>query len=342
MKAARLIPMTLAMALFSAAASAQASDEPSSWRIEPDVAVPASPSVLLQNRDELGLPGARPRLTMRMPLNQRQSLNDADSRHADRSAFSWSLEAWQLNTASLAHIQCDHHTLTIDSFVAEDCRFVDQPLPENSVNLVQVRGEWMAAPGLRFGAGAYHGQQASSSPSYFSPTPLLAGFTGLSPLAPFGSSQIQDQGGLDLNMSFGISTERVGDFLVGLQLARYRQRMSMVELGLVNDPMAGIGHMHHYANSAQLSLGWRRGSFGGDLMGQYRDAPIWSAGGANQASFNSFDLEFSWRPRNGSLSIGISNVLDASPRLDEPEASLEDPMEHVFGRIPYVRYKHDL
>lgn len=341
MRLARYIPMTLATMLFAAASHAQVIDEPSSWRIDTSDAAPASPSVLLQGRDELGLPGTRPRLTMRMPLDQRQPLSVTPNE--DRGAFSWSLEAWQLNTASLAHIQCNHHTLTIDSFVAEDCRFVDQPLPENSLNLVQVRGEWMAAPGLRLGAGAYHGQREPASPSYFNPAPLLSGPAALSPLTPFGPGQTQTLDGLDLNMSFGISTERVGDFLVGLQVARYRQRMSMTELGLVHDPMADLGgSMNHYASSAQFSLGWRRGNFAGDLMSNYRDTPIRLAHGTSQANFNSFDLEFSWRPRNASLSIGISNVLDTGPRLDEPEANLEDPLEQVFGRIPYVRYKHDL
>lgn len=341
MRAARYIPVTIALTLFAASLNAQVVEGSAEWRIDSGDGAAPTPSILLQGRDELGLPGMRPRLTMRMPLDQRQSLDATPADH--RGAFSWSLEAWQLNTASLAHIQCNHHTLTIDSFVAEDCRFVDQPLPDNSLNLVQVRGEWMAAPGLRFGAGAYHGQQNDVYSPFLDPAPLLPESSSMSPLTPFGPGRAQGLDGLDLNMSFGLSTERVGDFLVGLQLARYRQRMSMAELGLTHDPMADFGRgSNHYTSSAQLSLGWRRGNFGGDLMGNYRDTPIRLAGNTSQGNFNSFDLEFSWRPRNASLSIGISNVLDSAPRLDEPEASLEDPLEQVFGRIPYVRYKHDL
>jgi hypothetical protein len=339
MRATPLIPVILAATLASAGAHGQFLDEQPGWRITQDTDA-QPPSLVLQHRDEAGLPGIRPRLTMRLPLDQDQRLGDR--RSDSSSAFSWSLEAWQLNTASLAHIQCNYHSLTIDTFVAEDCRFVDQPLPENSVNLVQVRGEWMAAPGLRLGAGAYHGQQDPSPMASFTGTPLLSGAIGQTALTQFGSTRAQSLDGVDLNLSFGISSDRVGDFLVGLQVARYRQRMSMHELGLTSDPMAALAPAQHYANSAALSLGWRRGSFGGDLTSHYRDAPIWLTGGASQASFNSFDLEFSWRPRNASLSIGISNVLDASPRLDEPDAALDDPMEQVFGRIPYVRYKHDL
>ncbi len=302
------------------------------------------PTLSISQRDAMGLPGVRPRMTMSVPLGLGDQASAADSN--DRSAFSWSLEAWQLNTASLAHIQCRNHTMTLDSFLAEDCRFVDQPVPENSVNLVQVRGEWMATPGLRLGMGAFRNHNPDSGPAgdtartgqrqnTWQPISLHDG------IEPGGSSPVD---GVDLNVSFGLSTERVGDFLVGLQVARYRQRMSMADLGL--SPQAAMPSPesdYFYANSAQLSFGWRRGSLSGDIMGHHRDAPLWLAGNPASAPFQSFDLEFSWRPRNAALSIGISNLLDNAPRLDESEAAaMDEPAEQVFGRIPYVRYKHDL
>lgn len=290
--------------------------------------------------DRLALPAQRPRLTMQLPLGQA-----ARSDARDSSAFSWSLEAWQLNTASLAHIQCSNHSLSLDSYVAEDCRFVDQPLPENSINLVQVRGTWTAAPGLSLGVGAFHSDHGDSYLTGLQRTeypPLTSPELQPNLLAALSGRRVETSNGLDVNLSFGINTEHLGDFLVGLQLARYRQRMSLVELGLGVDTALATGSLSEYASSAQLELGWRRGSFSGDLTGSYRDAPLWLNGQATPAVFNSFDLEFSWRPNNASISIGISNVLDASPRPDESEAGLEDPLEQVFGRIPYVRYKHDL
>jgi hypothetical protein len=333
MLAPRIILLSLATALASAGAVAQSANDPILWSA-PAQPEQKAPSFVLGDRDDSGLPGLRPRLTMRVPLDQGQLGSDP----SERSAFSWSLETWQLNTASLAHIQCNQHTLTIDTFVAEDCQFVDEPTPGNAVNLVQVRGEWVAAPGLSFGMSAFHSQPTGSHRSMMvQPT---SAWRSPSPLNLFDAENSSSDG-LDLNLSFGISTERVGDFLVGLQVARYRQRMSMTELGMMSDPMADFG-ANHYANSAQLSLGWRKGSFGGDLLGQHRDTPLWLAGGSGVAPLNSFDLEFSWRPRNASLSVGISNVLDSGPRLDEPDSGMEDPLENVFGRIPYVRYKHDL
>lgn len=342
MLAYRLTGLTLATALFSSAAFGQIAGDSMLWgeRVQDER---LQPSMVVNQRDSIGLPGVRPRLTMRVPLGLDAQTQATDA--AERSSFSWSLEAWQLNTASLAHIQCRNHTLTLDSFLAEDCRFVDQPVPEDSVNLLQVRGEWMATPGLRFGLGAFRNQQTAGSlvDNISFPGPLLAAQQPMTSLSNDGFGRSTTDG-VDLNVSFGLSTERVGDFLVGLQVARYRQRMSLTDLGLISDSMIlGPESDFYYANSAQFSLGWRRGSLSGDILGHHRDAPFWLTGSPGSAAFNSFDLEFSWRPRNASLSIGISNVLDSAPRLDDSDApAMDDPMEQVFGRIPYVRYKHDL
>lgn len=329
--------LTLGLAMTAGSlVHAQSSDFP---LLHPETRASA-PSVLGDQRDAIGLPGLRPRLTMTLPLDGATDVDDRDAR------FSWSLEAWQLNTASLAHIHCNRLTPTIDSYLAEDCRFVDQPLPENAVNLIQVRGQWQAAPGLSLGLGA---QLAPPSSDLISPPVRSGGESALPYLSGGLPLQVRPAAGVDVNLSFGISHERVGDFLVGLQLARYQQRMSLLDFGLGGLDPAGLasGEFQHYANSAQLALGWRRGSFSGDLLGYARDVPVWLGNGQySQAALNSFDLEFSWRAvRNASISIGVSNVLDAAPRAaDESllDAGMEDPLEHVFGRIPYVRYKHDL
>ncbi len=326
--------------LLVAGANAQAQDA-APWSIVPErETTPAA----LSDRDALGLPGLRPRVTMSMPLDLRPYETDSDN---DQGAFSWSLETWRLNTASLAHIQCNSGRLTIDSYLAENCRFVDQPLPDESVNLLQVRGNWTAAPGLNIGVGAYHSQPEHS--------PVIALNEGMYDLraeylghdatarSPLGSE------GVDFNVSFGIQTERVGDFLVGLQLARYRQRMSLSDLGLSLDHAAlgSVGESSYYNNSAQLMLGWRRGRFSGEMLGNHRESPLWTGvdPSPTPSVLNTFDLEFSWHaPRNASISIGVSNLLDTAPRADEPgaDARLEDPMENIYGRIPYVRYKQDL
>ncbi|MFW5926730.1 MAG: hypothetical protein ACOCSR_01650, partial [Wenzhouxiangella sp.] len=104
--------------LFSACLAAWAiapAQEAAPWSIVPESDTRPSP-LILPDRDGLGLPGARPRLTMAMPF-QRQQAEQADYREG---AFSWSLETWQLNTASLAHIQCSQGTMTMNSYLAQD------------------------------------------------------------------------------------------------------------------------------------------------------------------------------------------------------------------------------
>jgi len=332
--------ISIAAALLASGAAAQSADD-APWRIVPG-AEPGQPSLeRATDFAPLKLADERPRLSMTLPLGQRSAApgaNDPDS------AFSWSLRAWQLNTASLAHIQCTQGMLTINSYVAQDCRFVDEPLPRDSVSLVQVSGDWMAAPGLQLGLGAFRREAPAQAPQWHGephaysllPDALSA---GEDPLARRGTTE-----GVDFNVSFGIQTERIGDFLVGLQLARYRQRMSLADLGM---PTGAFGpEQARYGNSAQLLLGWRHGSFSGEMLGHHREVPMWLGGdAAAPGTLNSFDLEFSWQAlRNASLSIGVSNVMDSAPRADEPkaDAGLEDPLESVYGRIPYVRYKHDL
>lgn len=291
-------------------------------------------------RDRQGLPGVRPRISMRMPIGGIDPM--AGDEVSNRSAFSWSLEAWQLNTASLAHIQCSEQALTANSFLASDCRFVDQPTPDNAVNLVQVRGEWLAAPNFRVGLGAF------VNPNGDDPIPPLA-VNEVNPVAYLNANASEIDAanvvdGLDINLSFGIQTEYVGDFLIGLQLARYRQRLSLGEIGYGIDPLAALdANEREYAHSAQLALGWQLGNFRTDVMGQHREAPMLFSSGYSPAEFSSFDLEFSWQPRNGSLSIGVSNLLDAQPRSETLDnAGRDETLDGVFGRIPYVRYKHDL
>ena len=61
--------------------------------------------------------------------------------------------------------------------------------------------------------------------------------------------------------------------------------------------------------------------------------------------YRSFDIEFSWRaPARSSFSVGITNILDTRPGSvgNAVEQDVEAAVDGIYGRIPYVRYKHDL
>jgi len=314
---------------------------------------------------QAGWQNDRPRLSVLLnPMRQIEPMPES-------SMFSWSLEAWEMNTASLAHIQCSRATRTIESFLVEDCRFVDQPLPESSDNLIQIRGQWMAAPGLTLGAGIFSGRnsfseivggsagQSLSTAPATSTTPMLASPmisadmpTSLSASNPAGSnsslaSLSEEILGANMNVSFGLQIGQVGSLLLDLQLERYRRRPdSLLAQTLFADPsLAGRASSTGYSNAGQLGIGWRSRQFSADLTGRYQELPYWLGEQADGEPLRSFDIEFSWRaPTRASISVGITNVLDSLPGAvsNGSDQRVEDAVDGIYGRIPYVRYKHDL
>ncbi len=347
----RGLVLVSALALLVPLALAQSTNDQNANSNERSEPYPA----LLAPQAPLGLPGSRPRLSVSMPLTGRiLGLDDSEGNLIDDGAsdatgdrFSWSLRAWQLNTASLAHIQCSQHTLTLDTFLAKNCQFVDQPVPDNAVNLVQIQGEWTAAPNVQVGLGLFRSEQSGAQVSDQLGQPLdrlasLFGLPGTNPATPEGVVE-----GAMANVSFGIEVERVGDFLLGLQLARYRQRSSLMDLGDPRQWAAAGRFDDQVTNAAQLNLAWQRGNFRGDLLGRYVDRPIRLGQLGDQTITtppSGFDLEFSWQPGKASFSVGVSNVLDqgASASGSAGDNRTDEGVRDIYGRIPYVRYKQDL
>jgi hypothetical protein len=329
-----IVLMTLGLA---SAAAAQRADDAPRWQLH-GAGEPA-PSALadLLGAQPLGFEGlspvdARPRLRVSLSPG-------AEPRPDDRvPTFSWSLEAWEMNTASLAHIQCARATRTVETFLVEDCRFVDQPLPEDSANLVQIRGRWMAAPGLSLSAGAFSGQRPSVA-------------AGLLPLEEAGSEfasgaslATERVDGVNMNVSFGLRMGQIGDLLLDLKLERYRQTPDSFSLGRGFVPQSFDAEAEPaWGNAGQVGVGWRGERFSADLTGQYQEMPYWMGDGMRGEGFSSFDIEFSWRaPTASSISVGISNLLDRTPAAGASDPGMEEAVDGIYGRIPYVRYKHDL
>jgi len=262
-------------------------------------------------------------------------------------SISWSLEAWEVNTASLAHIQCRRATRTIESFLAEDCRFVSQPLPAQSASLVQLGGQWTAMPGLQVGMGLFGGSRDPLAAGA-SPGSSLA-ISSLRPAAGFGTEQIE---GVNFNVSFGMSMGAIGDLLLDLQLERQRTRADQPFASdfYLNAPglereRESIGTARSYSNAGQLGVQWRGRNFGAGLTGQHLELPSWLGEDVQGEGFRSFDIEFSWRaPTRASISVGVSNVLDRLPgaATHSADQNVEETVDSIYGRIPYVRYKHDL
>lgn len=289
------------------------------------------------------IPGSaadRERPLLSVSLLEPDATTRADRRHAGWSGwldqrFMLSMDRWESGPSDQAHIRCDGGMLTGRSYRAENCRFVATPAGGNSLDLMRIGGEWLATPEFSLGMGVFRGLNNTLMPAGFEDTESL--------------HWQRPAEGIDVNLSLGLDAGRVGDLLVDLQLARFREdagEFSPLSETAVVDWQPVVGARQEYGSAAQLSLGWRRGDFSGGIQGQVREMPAWWLNATGQETFRSFDIEFSWRaPWNASFSIGASNFLDNHPGGEttaDNAANAADPLEGIYGRIPYVRYKQDL
>ncbi|MEE4175409.1 MAG: hypothetical protein V2I57_14250 [Xanthomonadales bacterium] len=256
---------------------------------------------------------------------------------------------------ALGSIHCHNGVLDAVSYRASDCTFVDDgpgqearrivigagyDVGDNaraSINLFQDRAR---------GSGAYQpGLDALAAPQWLDPFraglgsgPLPGGFDPLQPGLVSGS---RERTGVDVEFQVGFSTDQAGDLVLGLQLTRVLD--SGVNGAFYAAPGPQNWNIARPYDTARLSFDWNRGSFSGGIDSYYR-SPVDLVGAADLDRQATFDVHFSWRaPWNASLSVGASNLLgagvDESPVNENPMA---DPLESIYGRIPYVRYKQDL
>ncbi|KAA9129549.1 hypothetical protein F3N42_15240 [Marinihelvus fidelis] len=251
---------------------------------------------------------------------------------------------------ALGSIHCEDGTLDAGSYTASNCYFIDRAAAyrtgtaalgakfrvteraDASVRLYQSRAE-LDVTGTPWGA----------MPSVDPIERVMAGGNPLLPtqeMLPGVSSQDSQMTGIDLEFQVGISTDRAGDMVLGLQLTR-----------VLDSEQRGVYYsspgIHQWTiaepfDTAGLSFDWSRGSFSGGVASYYR-TPVDFLNRPSLDAQATFDVQFTWRaPWNASLSVGASNVLDEGN--DEPavDSSLADPFESIYGRIPYVRYKQDL
>jgi hypothetical protein len=92
-----------------------------------------------------------------------------------------------------------------------------------------------------------------------------------------------------------------------------------------------------------MNLEWNKGAFSTGIQGYYRDSVDFLNRDSVDA-LTTFDVHFTWRtPWNANLSVGASNVLNAgTENSTKTDSQPVDPLESIYGRIPYVRYKQDL
>lgn len=255
---------------------------------------------------------------------------------------------------SLGSIQCLNGVLRADSYTASGCRFVNEPLAaseQTRINLGASMNLSNASASINWftqdaeiarspvSAATPYAGQAMLGNNLLSPNlgnPLLAD-AGADPLQYLNS----EASGVNLNFKVGFTTDNTGDVRLGLAFSRVLEANYE---GLYSGASEALSWtLAEPFNTAQMNLEWSRGSFSSGIQGYYRD----SADFLNRKTVDSlttFDVHFTWRtPWNANLSVGASNVLNSGTEsIGGTESQPVDPMESVYGRIPYVRYKQDL
>jgi hypothetical protein len=277
--------------------------------------------------------------TVSVPLSKQFSLDAGIDRRLGHNGFQ-----------SLGSIQCVNGTLRGDSYTASGCRFVNEPLA--------------ASQQQQFNLGAqFDLRNASASVNWFTRSadlsqpagaggPVITTDNLLSPnlanplLAPAASDPLQylnsEASGVDLNFKVGITTDTRGDLQLGLAFSRVLEADFQGIYSQGADAFSWT--LAEPFNSARMNFEWSKGAFSTGIQGYYRD----SVDFLNRNSLDSmttFDVHFTWRtPWNANLSVGASNVLNAgaNPAAANAENQPVDPLESIYGRIPYVRYKQDL
>ena len=147
--------------------------------------------------------------------------------------------------------------------------------------------------------------------------------------------------GVDLNFRVGVTTDNSGDIHLGLAFSHILNASYQGTYSTDSDPLSWT--LAQPFNSARMNFEWSKGAFSSGVQGFYRD----SVDFLNRNSVDNlttFDVHFTWRtPWNANLSLGASNLLNAGSD-DSVNAEIRpvDPLESIYGRIPYVRYKQDL
>jgi len=284
--------------------------------------------------DALGLDA-----TLNLPVTKQFSLGTGVNRQVGHARF-----------RALGSIQCANGTLRADSYTASDCHFVNEPLASANqqqltlgarLNLQHATASinWFTRSNDLSQAGPALDRRAWAG-GLLSPNlgnPLLSAGASSDPLQYLNS----EASGVDVSFKVGFTTDTHGDLQLGLAFSRVLEADFQ---GLYpQDASAFTWTLAEPFDSARMNLEWSRGPFSTGIQGYYRD----SVDFLNRNSIDeiaTFDVHFTWRtPWNANLSVGATNLLNAggdSSGGAEPQPA--DPLESIYGRIPYVRYKQDL
>lgn len=246
----------------------------------------------------------------------------------DRPATAPSLTA-------IGQIHCRDGYFSANGYTASNCQFA------NAGERLRLGGSFSPSPGVALDLG-YFSQSLASSGTL---TPLERGNQNANALSSIPLSPLEDYttggSGVDIGLHLNTGDMAIGRFQVDLALAEYLDHENWHETTAFdfNPPWLTGNDLQR---QTRIHLGWAKGSFSGGVEGVYQTYEANSLD-TRLNEWSSFNLYFSWQtPWNGNFSIGATNVLDSSLEDNNRAVDSRQPLDGIFGRVPYVRYKQDL
>ncbi|MCH8247600.1 MAG: TonB-dependent receptor [Bacteroidetes bacterium] len=144
--------------------------------------------------------------------------------------------------------------------------------------------------------------------------------------------------GLDLDLRYSFSAGGVGDFTTQLTWSHVNN--------YVFDANDGLGFQSEiFAPEDRLrwNLNWSLSDYSATLIGNYvADYETTILSSVTVDNWITWDLQLNWAtPWNGRLTIGARNLFDKDPPLG-PGGGYNHFLHDIYGRVPYIRYTHDL
>lgn len=282
--------------------------------------------------------------TLDVPLGNHFSLTAGADQQLGKAQFQ-----------SLGSIHCINGILRPDSYTASGCQFVNESYATSHSNRISLGARYdtgnasasinwftrnadLSSPGARqlnMASGISAAPDRLLMPGLGNP--LLAASANVDPLQQFKGHAT----GVDLDFRVGIATDNKGDIRLGLAFSHV---LDADYQGIYSNSQSPLSWtLAEPFNSLRMNLEWNRGNFSSGIRGFYRE-PVNFLNRSSLDSLTTFDVHFSWKtPWNANLSVGASNILNAGAEdANNADMQANDPLESIYGRIPYVRYQQDL
>ena len=157
--------------------------------------------------------------------------------------------------------------------------------------------------------------------------------------AVLGNLQQFQFGGVDLLLRYSLETAVAGDFLFQIQGSRRLKIRGKTANQDSWSSSLGIAGSLKYAATGLIR--WNYGDHTLSAYIRHLDGYTRPSLEFEAPSHTEYDLHYRWRaPWDGEINLGIRNLTDEDPELDDEDAPANYNLYGLDGRVPYVSYRH--